>query len=357
MVLAPFSSPAWCYASVAALASSLISVPLNGFVLLSFLRDRHLQTPFGVYIIILMISNLAWVIFKQTLDIINNLYFYYWWLGEPLCKMYKYGTYVYSGVILYLHVLITANRIWAITFPVAYRNYHSKQTAAILCLAVVVFVNVVALPAYIVDLSYYALPATIGCYIDIISVWGWLFLAQVVVYDLPVIFVAAAYPWLLIQYKTQRRTDLHRLETLAKGPTGTTKRMLKIEAAGSSGYASDSREAPPPPPGEKFKGPATVRLPASEGATKPRRRRVSSRAFLVISFLTASIIVCWGPTQVYTTIMMFTLQENKTADEVCFVLYVVQSVVDPIAFIFVLRDLRQSVHDRLRRWARVFRCV
>lgn len=119
----------WSFIPTFTLVNSIVNVFLNGCVLLLFLTERHLQTPFAIYLINLLIVNLACNVMQSPVNIITTLYSSWTVINQSVCTMYLYGTSVVSGGMMFSHALITANRIWAIAFPISYRTYHSKRTA------------------------------------------------------------------------------------------------------------------------------------------------------------------------------------------------------------------------------------
>ena len=62
----------------------------NGLLLLVFIKERQLRTPFNVYIINLLFANFVLVLIQYPMDIVTNLY-NAWLLGHRACQLYLYA--------------------------------------------------------------------------------------------------------------------------------------------------------------------------------------------------------------------------------------------------------------------------
>lgn len=273
--------------------------------------------------IALLSGNIFFIFFKQSIDIINVLYYDNWWLGEVVCGFYKYSIFVFAGIILHLHVLITANRIWAISFPVSYRNKHTKQFAVFLCLGAVGYVHMLCFPGVMLDIMYYRIPLSCGCILNFVELKSWTTTVQIIVYDVPILFVCGSYLWIAFQYRRQK---------------GTTTAI--VHKGHQLNQLDDDVKVPKEMSNERFKA----------KFTRTRRSQVSSRAFAVLTFLTASIIISGGPSQVYSTVQMFVDFQSCTLDEICLVLYACQTLVDPVAFVIVQNELKNSIEETVASW-------
>ena len=121
----------------------------NGGLLLLFLKDRTLRTPFNVYLINLLTANFVCVVFLYPMDLMTNLHSSHWLLGNRACSLYIYTTYVIEAGIFHSHALIAVNRTWALVHPLSYRNVHSGRTAIFLCLGMWSYLNISMTPEVI----------------------------------------------------------------------------------------------------------------------------------------------------------------------------------------------------------------
>lgn len=76
---------------------------------------------------------------------------------------------------------------------------------------------------------------------------------------------------------------------------------------------------------------------------KPPSTSKRSSAFIVLTSLTFSVIVCWSPTTIYFTIICFVWIDTPILFQTGMVLHAIQAALDPIFFTITLKDLRDSV--------------
>ncbi|XP_055344660.1 5-hydroxytryptamine receptor 1A-alpha-like [Paramacrobiotus metropolitanus] len=190
----------------------------NAFLLGFFAFHRHLITPFTVYIISLLISNI----------LVNNICMLPYAIVEhfsipqdlktafAIDVLYSYGGDVIMGVVMFSHCAITLNRLWAVYFPVHYRQRHSKKTAGIFCSAIWLIIHTFTLPIALNRHSYqlFGIPSRESIndlYTNIVGP---------VVYIFPVCFVAVAYPF-MFRKTSQRWRESNTMETVTEGISRT----------------------------------------------------------------------------------------------------------------------------------------
>lgn len=182
---------------------------LNISVLPLFLKVKWID--FYAYLINLLLANILFNILASPLEIINNLY-PVWWLPEITCSFYLYVSWVLAYVPTYGHVLITANRLWAVTFPISYSRNATTRTAVILCICSWMLAHIFVLPGILFDRIYYKLPIDNDrCVVNVrtapTSQGSWLLFLQVqcLVCELVIIF---AYLYVWYRIKQNRRVHL-----------------------------------------------------------------------------------------------------------------------------------------------------
>lgn len=126
------------------------TILLDGVVLVLLLRKESRRRPFSVYLMCLLGTNMIYAIIQNPLDILHDVY-PGWWLGTSACTTYLYTNYVLASCVVHSHVLITINRIWAVTFPIHYRNNHSRQVAIALCCLMYAYVHLCMVPGWLMD--------------------------------------------------------------------------------------------------------------------------------------------------------------------------------------------------------------
>ncbi|XP_055353306.1 uncharacterized protein LOC129599178 [Paramacrobiotus metropolitanus] len=129
---------------------------LNCGVLILLIKEKALRTPFNVYVIVLLCSNILYVGINNITMIMTPVG--HWWIGDGACTVQLYCRYIVITVITHSHVLISINRAWALYWPVSYKNNHTSTVAWLLCFGMVVYVHVCQLPGLVMDALYYRMP-------------------------------------------------------------------------------------------------------------------------------------------------------------------------------------------------------
>lgn len=200
--------PNWTYVPVLSSIITVAGIITNGPVLLVIVKNHStLLTPFNIYLVNLLIGNLLNLFLFFPLNVIHLAYGDHWWLGFSACTLYLYGLLVLNASMGHCHLLITVNRLWAVSFPISYRNRHRKSVAILICLAMWVYLHVTLLPGVIMDAVYYRLPVeTSGCSFNAEATNSqshWVAFVQIQGYDLPIVFIAVSYVW--IAYRRVKR--------------------------------------------------------------------------------------------------------------------------------------------------------
>ncbi|XP_055335729.1 5-hydroxytryptamine receptor 1D-like [Paramacrobiotus metropolitanus] len=285
----------------------------NGFVLGILLCNRHLHTPFNIYVMSLCTSNiLCYDVFVNVLQILNDWYAT-WWMGPAACVVLLYGNFVFTGGTNMSHFLITFNRLWAVFHPFSYREYHSRNFAVIVCLSIWAIIHLVTLPPLLLDLPSKGRVDEGGCDLDPGTHRTWTLVVLIVVYLIPTAFVIGSYP--VFVYKKIR--------------TGVEKGRDVVPSVSSR----------------------------NQSLFRSRHRELD-RGFLVLTAMTMSVTVCWLPNNVSATVTIFT---GRAAPEwmrkMFWALYPVQALIDPVLFAVCLQDVRQAVRKCLSIPCRAGTCV
>lgn len=322
----------WNSTATVAVILSLLTFLSNGFVLAIFVKDQRLRTPFTIYLMNLLCANLILNMINplRTLDItyLPGL----GGAGSPLCQIQKYSDWTSAAVVLHSHVLITINRIWAIAFPVSYRNHHSKTAAIFMCVTAFVYAHFMTVPFQIIDAVHQGLPAGIDhCVINPHEQVIYSKFLQIIAYDFPVFLIVAAYP--LLYWERNKRSKMI-------DSRSSTRISAIARTKGSSSNPVDSSDLPAP-------------NPRSSSDTTPSKEH--RRAFSVLTVLTASIFICWTPSKIYGTLEIFANIQDLPVlfSHIAKFLYGVQAILDPILFAASLKNLRDAIKRHLRcllRW-------
>ncbi|XP_055349833.1 rhodopsin-like [Paramacrobiotus metropolitanus] len=189
---------------IAILISSFI---LNAIVLSVYLMRPKLRTPFCIYIICLLSSNILELLLLFPFTIANDLgtNANRFVLGKIGCSVYGYGVSITRSCCLCSHALITINRIWAMTFPISYKNVHSSRFAAILCICVILALHAIMIQGLV--LSERTRPRPVekwGCWYQVRTGSIATSVGFHSFFTLPVVIVAT-YPYLFCKYLKARK--------------------------------------------------------------------------------------------------------------------------------------------------------
>ncbi|GAV00777.1 hypothetical protein RvY_11578 [Ramazzottius varieornatus] len=197
--------PHWGYASVLSLVIMIAGFITNSSALLVFIKNSNtLITPFNVYLINLLLANLSNLIVFYPLDIFHQVNGNNWRLGTHVCTLYLYGFFVLNAFMGNSHLLIIFNRLWAVTFPISYRNTHSRSLAIKICVGMWIYLHACLLPGVILDALYYRPPLeTDGCQFNVAAQFDWGESTQLLNFHVPLMLIALNY--IFIVYKTMRR--------------------------------------------------------------------------------------------------------------------------------------------------------
>ncbi|XP_055356486.1 histamine H1 receptor-like [Paramacrobiotus metropolitanus] len=177
----------------------IAAVGLNfGVLLYNFIKPRQI-TSFSIYLIALYLANLVFFLAARPFLMISEVYAT-WTLGRSMCIFYLYVAKVVSIIPVYMHVLISVNRLWAYIFPLHYRSYHTKSVALLISLAAVAWVHVFALSGFLVDiLRNYRREHIPNCTSYAGFIMAWKHTEYVVDRILPLCFIVSAYTYLVIK--------------------------------------------------------------------------------------------------------------------------------------------------------------
>ncbi|OWA50869.1 hypothetical protein BV898_15372 [Hypsibius exemplaris] len=292
-IIIPIAAPIWTSRALFYLLICIIGFICNGSTLLMILCDRqHRTASFNVYIIILLSTNLLASMVQYPLAVMyerhRQIYYY---IGKPAWSVYLYCQNVLTTVMVNIHAIMAANRMWAILFPVSYRSHHSRKLALITCLVAWVYVHIVEggfVVIAILDMYYLQTDLKkFGCKIrPSQAVLDWATVSDLLVFAIPVVFVIVSFPVVVVvRLKYQRQVFLERRRGLAP--------------------------------------PVSVRR--------------SSSKFVVLTVLTLCVAVFYAPQIFFYLRSDFTGVFGQT-----WFLYTCQAMVDPILFVLALEPLRLS---------------
>lgn len=206
----------WTGAAILSLGATLLTASLNGAALLLFFAQRkRLRSSFNIYVANLLSSNFIYSIINGPLDVIQNIYGI-WWLGHGWCDVYLYMQVAFSNVQTYAHPLIAINRMWAIMFPVLYREKHSFRVALLCCLGCFIVAHTVTLPGIVIDALSRPQEFTSGCHLDFSSKGQlmWSFLVELII-DILAVIVIVQYPFIVWKHRRRLKIQQNKIGQLS----------------------------------------------------------------------------------------------------------------------------------------------
>lgn len=305
----------WQFSSVFTLVVLLLVVVLNGVVFFCFLAHRRLrENPFNVYLMCLLVFNILYAAMQNPLDLADHLYLT-WPLGRVGCIVYHYSANFIPDCQMLSHLLITANRVWAVAFPLSYRRMHSHWVAFSLCLLMCVYAHFILLPEYLPQMLNMRTPLQeYGClsqyYPSLAPEFGINVLAWSV--------VIGGYPYIVFK---QHRRKLRR-KTLFPGRKVIGQLPSSVIQDDAQGLGQDGVN--------KLSG-------------NPQSVDRGSNAFTVLTLLTCSNLVFWTPAVVVFVVNAFKPVPYPDLFEVILTLFALQPVADPILFTVAKKDLQASL--------------
>ncbi|XP_055343089.1 uncharacterized protein LOC129591455 [Paramacrobiotus metropolitanus] len=288
-------SPPQSTVSASLATTGALAVIFNSLAIIWTVANKSLRTPFNVYIIALLCSNVAFVGTNYTLIILSNVYGPSW-IGYAGCTLRLYALYVLAPLVYNSHLMITINRVWALFWPISYRARHSRLTAALISCGVVAYVHILMLPQVLLDHLNYRLPMENGCRLNSASVLTLTAFTSIWVFNVPTVGIPAAYPLLLWKMWSRRRV-------MGRNRT-------------------DNNQVIQRPDGKK---------------------EAFYRPFVLLTLYTCSTMVCWLPSFFYYTLLssFSTVQLGAALYQAQQTMYSLQPVLDPLFFVLTAINLRK----------------
>ncbi|XP_055332281.1 histamine H1 receptor-like [Paramacrobiotus metropolitanus] len=254
-------------------------------------------------------------IYIATQGPINILYSLYsrWWMGDALCTFLFYTIYTSSAAIVHAHLLITINRLWAITQPVSYKKYHNTAIAVTLCVFMLLYFHVQPLYGVVMDGVSHRMPTSTGqCLINMEAQWAWGTATELVNFTFPIIFMVGCNVFLL--YRRKRRFNAR--ITITTYNTNT-KTMSSHTEHNSSNMPVVGTKKPPKEP---------------------------KRTLVLLVCLTLSVVICWTPgVSLFTITLLFNVKLPYLWLQIGGMMFSAQSVVDPIIIILNMDKLQKRI--------------
>ncbi|XP_055348021.1 uncharacterized protein LOC129595132 [Paramacrobiotus metropolitanus] len=334
----------WHFIPVLRIVMVTLTLSINAIVLAAFfLNDRLIHNPFMIYLINLLLNNMVYGLLANIMNILVSLHGdSYHWMDKSVCGLYLYANYTGVGIVMNCHALVTLNRIWAIVFPVSYRNRHTPRIAVLLCVSVFAYVHIFILSGIV----KHSVEDHLICDWQLRMLMSWRHAIQLLVYDAPLLFQLGAYPFLF--YKRRQFMQKTQKEEMQRRASKREKETNFLEVPRQMPLRSQSVTCETEERREMFKRSKSLSVTYRKDALIIRRMQSNpdgSYGFLVLTLLTISVLICWAAPHAFWTILQFKeLPENIAylfGAMIPSILYPVQAVADPILFALALPDLRR----------------
>ncbi|XP_055344684.1 alpha-2B adrenergic receptor-like [Paramacrobiotus metropolitanus] len=268
----------------------------NIFLLLIYHKNPSLKTPFSVYVVSLSICDLSKSLSNGIMKTTNNLQVH-WFLSDPYCLLSMFCARILTSIMMYIQVLISCNRWWAVTFPNHYRIHHNKKVAACLVFSVVVFVNAWSIPGFILEDVHERKAKDIRyCFIPFAKPSVYFYVCGAIIHLLPQAVVVGIYPF--IYYKV-------RVVLRKKTQIGTCSTSRAVKPAGLAHSASATGSLRSHFAGSLSTEPNNSARPSPAKQGNPGRWNLpGSRHFTVLTALFISATLLWTPTHVAYVVAM-----------------------------------------------------
>ena len=320
----------WNFASSFTLFTIIAGTTANLFVLWLFYLRPLLRTLFSLYLINLLTANFIMSSVLQPMNLFSQ-YYSSWKFGYQGCVFRHYVGWTISDVIIVSHFLIAINRLWAVTFPVSYRNNHNKKTSIKVCISAWTIINISIIPT-ILSISHLSNLDKDGeqhCGLNTESIGAWGSVLQLLYYDLPVVLVFVFFT--IICYRSFIGTRQQRRIRAVNGVL-VGRSLPLVSRAGPDIPATDSLQA------------------REERGFCCGQPRYGSRAgFLTLMLVTLSVLICHAPNEVYFTMLMVVDYDPPGLFTAVRVLQSLTTIFDPLLIVLAGPELENLAGRQFSR--------
>ncbi|XP_055344032.1 uncharacterized protein LOC129592091 [Paramacrobiotus metropolitanus] len=284
----------------------------SNLILLSLFCDRHVwQRSFGVYLIILAVGNIINSILQNGLILmVKNV------LSPEddslFCSVHMTLRLIVTAYVPFIHVLICANRIWALVYPYSYRARHTFRLAISACVVAAIVIVGFVIPATVVDALHGRTPSLNEfCRMNFSNedLVKWTYSFNIISLFIPESIILLTCPFLL----RKRAIPLNRMRVT---PSGMSPRGIKRS---TDNDVIDGHDV------------------SRNGSALRKHPRQNYR---ILALLTVSVFICWTPVNVYYVLPNLT--SHTRFFQIANVVKLVHSAIDPVLFIASIDDLKEA---------------
>ncbi|XP_055344063.1 prostaglandin E2 receptor EP4 subtype-like [Paramacrobiotus metropolitanus] len=303
----------WTPLLLASTTISCASFTCNAIMLLLQFLPQTLVTSFTIYLIAISIGNILWLVGVRPLAVYSSITGV-WPGGHGVCATYTYFQFVISQIPVLIHVLISLNRLWAVSYPASYRQFHHKKMAVLLCLATVAYVHVVHFTMFLLEFFHYS-PAVkpSGCQPGAGGILNWRRVDIIIHRIIPLFLVLGIYIYIIFKRWMKKH------EQQAVNPASSQNATASTKAAGEAGGV------------ERLAG----IMQAGRRRSLIKRRQV--KPFIILTATSITVFICWVPSDVYWALTYLNFRLPYWVFNITSTLYSLQMFFDPIMWLISLR--------------------
>ncbi|GAV04545.1 hypothetical protein RvY_14813 [Ramazzottius varieornatus] len=133
-----------------------IAIVGNLLVILLVALYRKLRTPFNYILLNIAVADALVGLFSMPQYAASYLYLGLWSFSDAQCSFWMFFDYFMPAISLSSIAALSCDRCWAVTYPTAYRNYHTHRKAFTIIGITWLFSVIGVLPGYSYTRSYFA---------------------------------------------------------------------------------------------------------------------------------------------------------------------------------------------------------
>ncbi|XP_055344681.1 5-hydroxytryptamine receptor 1B-like [Paramacrobiotus metropolitanus] len=342
---ARFQPPNTIYIGWLYLFLNVFSYISNIFFITLYCKSPQLHTPFSVYVLTLAITDLVKSC-TSNFSQISNFMEIPWILGEGFCNLCLYLTQALAGFVLHVHVLISCNRFWAVTFPNSYRLYHTTKFAAGVVLLTAVYINAWSLPGVIVFDQRSRAPYNARFCVYFPSGPNQQLYAGITtafVHWVPQCIVLLLYPFIAYKVLKVVRKKVH-AQSWSRQGTGASRRSDAMELSKSL-----AKEDQPTGSATKTYESGSEKFSASRGPVPKRMLKSEGRHFLMLTILFLSVTISWTPSHIAYTWVIWNSYMDYRLISIGNYIFSLDCTMNPVLCLVSSKEWRQAARALWRR--------
>ncbi|KAL5011820.1 hypothetical protein ScPMuIL_010371 [Solemya velum] len=307
----------------------------NLLVLLSFYFEPKLRSQsFNYYIFNLAITDFLVAVTAMTFYTIDTV-LGYWPFGVAMCGVWIFFDFALTFASVFTVVAISVDRLWSVTWPNHYRTHNTRRKTATLLVVVWICVFVLWTPPFIMDRLRQDDPYR--CIWEPSENQDFVLVVIVIGHYVPCTIMVGCYIKVSMAMMKLGKVSANRKAAVQPTPSAwstATSRVFKTELSEVSQQQSLPTASVTVPPNAEDQRPTDT----NRGGSSSSRER---RAFVTLSYILASYMVCWFPFYVLFDIYAWRPDLVPEGLYICwFWITYANSALNPVLYAFSSKDFR-----------------